>query len=66
MGVHSFNLLFIKDVNKAKQFFPYLQRAGRSEAIVEHVQAGGRVRVYVPKETVLATLLLGGLCFHFC
>jgi len=49
------------DVNKAKQFLPFLQRAGRMDAIVEFVASGSRLKLYVPKETCLITLLLGGI-----
>lgn len=49
------------DVAKSKQFLPYLQRAGRSEALVEFVSSGSRVRLYVPKETCLLTFLLSGI-----
>lgn len=48
------------DPAKSKQFFPYLQRAGRCEAIVEYVQAGSRLRVYVPK--VHATRCVANSC----
>jgi staphylococcal nuclease domain-containing protein 1 len=49
------------DVNKAKQFLPFLQRAGRMEALVEFVASGSRLKLYIPKETCLVTLLLGGI-----
>lgn len=49
------------DVNKAKQFFPFLQRAGRCEAIVEFVASGSRLRLYIPRETCLITVLLAGM-----
>jgi len=45
---------------RSKQFFPFLQRAGRSEGVVEFVASGSRLRVYVPKETCLLTFLLSG------
>ncbi|KAK2563698.1 Staphylococcal nuclease domain-containing protein 1 [Acropora cervicornis] len=38
---------------KAKQFLPFLQRAGRSLGIVEFVASGSRLRLYLPKETCL-------------
>ncbi|KAG1653353.1 Nuclease domain-containing protein 1 [Nymphon striatum] len=41
------------DVAKAKQFLPFLQRAGRSEGIVEFVASGSRLRLYIPRETCL-------------
>lgn len=49
------------DVNKAKQFFPTLQRNGRIDALVEYVSSGSRFKLYMPKETCLLTLLLSGL-----
>ncbi|KAK7063179.1 nuclease domain-containing protein [Halocaridina rubra] len=49
------------DVAKAKNFLPFLQRAGRTEAIVEFVASGSRLRLFIPKETCLITFLLGGI-----
>lgn len=49
------------DLQKSKQFFPFLQRAGRMEAIVEFVASGSRLRVFVPRENCLITFLLGGI-----
>ncbi|XP_064077337.1 staphylococcal nuclease domain-containing protein 1-like [Macrobrachium nipponense] len=49
------------DVAKAKNFLPFLQRAGRTEAIVEFVASGSRVRLFIPKETCLITFLLAGI-----
>jgi len=49
------------DLAKAKQFLPFLQRAGRTQAIVEFVASGSRVRLYIPKETCLITFLLSGI-----
>ncbi|KAH9499055.1 nuclease domain-containing protein [Bulinus truncatus] len=49
------------DVPKAKQFLPFLQRAGRSEAVVEFIASGSRLRLYLPKETCLITLLISGI-----
>uniref|UniRef100_A0A671SYX3 TNase-like domain-containing protein n=1 Tax=Sinocyclocheilus anshuiensis TaxID=1608454 RepID=A0A671SYX3_9TELE len=46
---------------KAKQFLPFLQRAGRSEAVVEYVFSGSRLKLYMPKETCLITFLLAGI-----
>lgn len=53
-------LLYLQDVPKAKQFLPFLQRAGRMEALVEFVASGSRVRLYIPRETCLITFLLSG------
>jgi staphylococcal nuclease domain-containing protein 1 len=49
------------DVPKAKQFLPFLQRAGRCEAVAEFVASGSRIRLYIPKETCLITFLLSGI-----
>jgi len=49
------------DVNKSRQFLPFLQRAGKSNAIVEFVASGSRMRLYLPKETCLLTFLLAGI-----
>ncbi|XP_073239320.1 staphylococcal nuclease domain-containing protein 1-like [Porites lutea] len=46
---------------KAKQFLPFLQRAGRSSGIVEFVASGSRLRLYLPKETCLITFLVAGI-----
>lgn len=51
-----------QDTQKAKQFLPFLQRAGRSEAVVEYVFSGSRLKLYLPKETCLITFLLAGEC----
>ncbi|CAB3411232.1 unnamed protein product [Caenorhabditis bovis] len=49
------------DVAKSKQFLPYLQKGGRVEGVVEFVAGGSRLRIYIPKETVLITFLLSGI-----
>nr|QBI71268.1 ebna2 binding protein P100 [Carausius morosus] len=49
------------DVTKAKQFFPFLQRAARTEAVVEFIASGSRLRLFIPKETCLVTFLLAGI-----
>lgn len=49
------------DAAKAKQFLPYLQRAGKITALVEYVASGSRLRLYVPRETRLITFLLAGI-----
>jgi len=49
------------DLAKSKQFLPFLQRAGRSEAVVEFVASGSRLRLYIPRETCLITFLLAGI-----
>ena len=52
---------FMQDLAKAKQFLPSLQRAARTEAVVEFVASGSRLRLYIAKETCLVTFLLGGI-----
>lgn len=47
--------------SKAKQFLPFLQRAGRTIALVEFVASGSRMRLYLPKDTCLITFLLAGI-----
>jgi len=49
------------DASKSRQFLPFLQRAGRSQAVVEFVASGSRFRLYLPKETCLLTFLLAGI-----
>jgi len=46
---------------KSKQFLPFLQRIGRLHANVEFVASGSRIRVYIPRDTCLATFLLSGI-----
>lgn len=49
------------DSAKAKKFFPFLKRAQRTEAVVEFVASGSRMRLYIPKESVIVTFLLAGI-----
>lgn len=49
------------DANKAKQFLPYFQRAGKTTAIAEFIASGSRLRLFVPREMRLITFLLGGI-----
>ncbi|XP_045509641.1 staphylococcal nuclease domain-containing protein 1 [Colias croceus] len=49
------------DSAKAKKFFPFLKRAQKTEAVVEFVASGSRMRIYIPKESVLVTFLLAGI-----
>jgi len=46
---------------QAKNLLPFLQRAGKFEAIVEYVFSGSRLKLYLPKEARLITFLLGGI-----
>lgn len=49
------------DSAKSKKFFPFLKRAQKTEATVEFVASGSRMRLYIPKESVLVTFLLAGI-----
>lgn len=49
------------DLAKAKKFFPFLKRAQKTEAVVEFVASGSRMRLYIPKESVIVTFLLAGI-----
>ncbi|XP_061706219.1 staphylococcal nuclease domain-containing protein 1 [Cydia pomonella] len=49
------------DSAKAKKFLPFLKRAQKTEATVEFVASGSRMRIYIPKESVLVTFLLAGI-----
>ena len=46
------------ELQRSKQFLPFLQRGSRPEGIVEFVASGSRLRVFIPKESVekLATI----------
>ena len=46
---------------KAKQFLPFLQRAGKTVALVEFVASGSQVKLYLPKDTCLITFILAGI-----
>ncbi|KAB7498565.1 Nuclease domain-containing protein 1 [Armadillidium nasatum] len=49
------------DPTKAKAFYPFLSRVGKTDAVVEYVNWGSRIRLYIPKETCLITFLLAGI-----
>lgn len=48
-------------VQKAKQFLPFLKRAGKQKGVVEHVASASRLRLYVPKEGCLINFSLSGI-----
>ncbi|XP_026273804.1 staphylococcal nuclease domain-containing protein 1 [Frankliniella occidentalis] len=52
------------DLAKAKQFLPFLQRAGRIDAIAEFITSRSRLRLYIPKDSRLITLLLAGISYN--
>ncbi|TPX59628.1 hypothetical protein PhCBS80983_g02339 [Powellomyces hirtus] len=67
-GIHSAKeapLLRISDASanfgKAKQFFPFLQRAGNVAGVVDYVSSGSRFRIYVPSQNCTLTLVLAGI-----
>jgi staphylococcal nuclease domain-containing protein 1 len=49
------------DAARSKQFLSYFTKSPRNDGVVEFVSSGSRLRVYVPKESVIITLLLGGI-----
>lgn len=46
---------------KAKQFLPFLKKAGRQRGVVEHVASASRLRLYVPKEGCMVNFSLSGI-----
>ncbi|KAI9102856.1 hypothetical protein DFS34DRAFT_577116 [Phlyctochytrium arcticum] len=48
-------------VAKARQFFPFLQRAGTVSGVVDFVSSGSRFRIHVPSQNCTLTLVLGGI-----
>ncbi|KER33498.1 hypothetical protein T265_00614 [Opisthorchis viverrini] len=46
---------------KSRQFLPFLKRTPRFNAVVEFVVHASRMRVFLPSETCLVTLLLSGI-----
>jgi staphylococcal nuclease domain-containing protein 1 len=49
------------NAGKAKQFLPFLQRAGRCHGIVEYVVAGHRFKLAIPKEGAVVSFALAGV-----
>ena len=49
------------DAARANQFIGYLKKSSRNDGVVEFLSSGSRLRVYIPKETVIITFLLGGI-----
>ena len=45
---------------KARQFLPFLQRAGRCHGVVEYVVAGHRFKIAIPKEGAVVSFALAG------
>lgn len=52
---------FVQDSTRAKTIASSLQRADQTEAIVEFVASGSRLRLFITKEHCLATFLLAGI-----
>lgn len=46
--------------SRAQQFLPSFKRAGRIPAMVEHVAAGSRFKILIPKDNQTLTLVLSG------
>eukprot|EP01138_Halocafeteria_seosinensis_P007850 gb/GECG01008020.1/.p1 GENE.gb/GECG01008020.1/~~gb/GECG01008020.1/.p1 ORF type:complete len:921 (+),score=174.17 gb/GECG01008020.1/:1-2763(+) len=49
------------DTQKAKNFFPFLQRAGKMRAIVDYVVSGGRVKLIIPSENCICMFAISGV-----
>ncbi|KAK4471183.1 hypothetical protein MN116_005575 [Schistosoma mekongi] len=49
------------NVAKSRQFLSFLQRTERLDGVVEFVFSASRYRIYIPRETCIITLLLGGI-----
>jgi staphylococcal nuclease domain-containing protein 1 len=49
------------DAARSKQFLSYFLKSPRNDGVVEFVSSGSRLRIYVPKESVIITFLLGGI-----
>lgn len=45
----------------AKNFFPFLQRSSRMEAVCDYVVHGGRIKLHVPKHNAVFVVLLAGV-----
>ena len=65
VGMHSkkpYSFHRVADVSgeKSRSFIKFLKKNDRCEGLVEFVASGSRMRVYIPKETCLITLLLAG------
>lgn len=50
-----------ENVTKARGFFTSLERQSRIPAVVDHVSSGGRLRLNVPRENCVLTLVLSGV-----
>jgi staphylococcal nuclease domain-containing protein 1 len=46
--------------NRATGLFPMLQKADRIEGVVEYVMSGSRMRLFIPKDSLMITFLLSG------
>ena len=58
---HRINDLTTDHSRIKQQYLPSWQRALRTDAIVEFVASGSRLRIYIPKDSCLVTFLLGGI-----
>ncbi|KAF2350110.1 Staphylococcal nuclease (SNase-like) OB-fold [Trinorchestia longiramus] len=57
----SHRFMDVNDQTKAKTYLISLKRLGPIEAVPEFVASGSRLRVYIPRQTCLVTLLLAGI-----
>lgn len=49
------------NAQKSRQILPFLQRAGRSHAVVDYVLSGHRLKLSVPKEGVIVAFAIAGV-----
>ena len=49
------------NAQKSRQILPFLQRAGRSHAIVDYVLSGHRLKLSVPKEGAIVAFAIAGV-----
>jgi staphylococcal nuclease domain-containing protein 1 len=50
-----------QSASKARQYLPFLQRAKNVDAIVEYVFGADRLKLYIPKEKIMVSFVLGGI-----
>ena len=50
-----------QNAQKARQFLPFLQRAGKSHGVVDYVVNGHRAKIYIPKESAVISFALAGV-----
>ena len=50
-----------QNAQKARQFLPFLQRAGKSHGVVDYVVNGHRAKISIPKESAVISFALAGV-----